>query len=450
MTQKGRILVIDDEASIRTMLSIFLEDMGYSVITADSVESGIRAIEDTTPDLVMCDLKLPDGNGLEVLAHTRKRHYPVPVIIITAHTTPRNALEAMQAGATEYISKPFKVDELRHILIRQLNPRKKSIELPETDLIGNSVSLTEVLRLIPRIATAPSTVLITGESGTGKELVARAIHQASSRAKGPFLSVNCGALPENLLESELFGHARGAFTGAIRDHRGLFSEAENGILFLDEVGELTLPMQVKLLRVLQEKKVRRVGDHREIPVNTRVLAATNIDLEAAVREGKFREDLYYRINVVSLHLPPLRERPEDIPLLARHFVSMFCKRFGSPEKTLSEDAIRVLRAHEWPGNVRELENIIERTVALEEGELISSGSLPAHVRGEISLHPGGVHVLPEEGLDLEEYIEDVRADLMRQALRITEGNQTRAAQLLRVTYRAFRYHAEKIGLVQKD
>jgi len=443
---KKRILVIDDEASIRKLLSIFLEDLGCSVVTGDSVASGMARLQEQTPDLVMCDLKLPDGNGLELLSFVREQSSSLPFIIITAHTTPENALESMRAGATEYISKPFIFDELRMILKELLSRKKTEPELGETDLVSKSPAMLEVSSLIPRIARTPSTVLISGESGVGKEVVARTIHQTSPRADGPFLSVNCGALPEGLLESELFGHVRGSFTGAVRDHKGLFAEAARGTLFLDEITELTLPMQVKLLRVLQNRMVRPVGGHEEIPVDTRVLAATNRDLAEEVREGRFREDLYYRLNVVSLQIPPLRRRPEDLPILARHFVSQYCRAFEIPEKTLSEDAIRVLRAYDWPGNVRELENVIERTVALTSGSLISSGSLPAHLRGSVPEERSPQHTLPEEGMDLEEYLEGLRAGMMRQALEKTGGNQKEAAKLLRMTYRAFRYHAEKIGL----
>lgn len=446
MSDAKRILVIDDEKSIRTMLSIFLEDMNYSVITADSVKSGITCLRESRPDLVMCDLKLPDGNGLEVLSHARQHFSALPFIIITAHTTPNNALEALRAGADEYVSKPFKVEELRHILQGLLKKEQVHPEMGSTSLVATSRAMAELISIIPRIALTPSTVLISGESGTGKEIVARTIHELSPRSQGPFLSVNCGALPEGLLESELFGHVKGSFTGAIRDHSGLFAGARNGTLFLDEIAELTLLMQVKLLRVLQERRVRPVGSDTEIPVNSRVLAATNRDLVEEVHQGRFREDLYYRLNVVSLHIPPLRERHEDLPILAEHFVNLYCRNFNLPLKSLSEDAIRVLRAYHWPGNIRELENVIERTVALEEGSLISSGSLPALLRGKTSGNTRPRHTLPEEGLDLEEYLTGLRANLMQQALKKTGGHQKEAAKLLRMSYRAFRYHAEKSGI----
>jgi len=448
---RGRILIVDDERSIRDFLSILLEQEGYSVRTAEDVASGRQRLDDEVPDLVMCDLKLPDGTGLEVLEEARRRQLECPFIIITAHTTPQHALEAHRAGAAEYLSKPFNVDELKLIVDKLLHRRAaSSVDVEVTEFIGSSEPMRRVLDQIPRVAATPSTVLITGESGTGKELYARAIHSSSPRADGPFLSVNCGAMPEGLLESELFGHVRGAFTGAVRDHTGVFAQAESGSLFLDEIGEMTLPMQVKLLRVLQERRVRPVGGTREIEVDVRVMAATNRDLERDVTEGRFREDLYYRLNVIQVHLPPLRQRGDDLPELARHFVSRTCTRFGVPEKRLTADALRVLQAYHWPGNVRELENVIERTVALEPTEIISSGSLPEHLRGA----PGGRSFdqisLPEEGLDLEEFLDDVRLSLMRQALDKTGGQQKRAAELLRLSYRAFRYHADKLGLVRED
>jgi DNA-binding NtrC family response regulator len=399
----------------------------------------------------MCDLKLPDGTGLELLETARRRQLETPFIIITAHTTPQHALESLRAGAAEYLSKPFNVEDLKLILdklVRQQRDVARRFEVPE--FIGSCPPIQRILDLIPRVATTPSTVLVTGESGTGKELLARAIHVSSAQAAGPFLSVNCGALPEGLLESELFGHVKGSFTGAVRDHTGLFAQAEGGIIFLDEVGELTPATQVKLLRVLQEHRVRPVGGQKEIAVNVRVLAATNRDLQNDVEIGGFREDLYYRLNVLHLHLPPLRRRLEDIPELARHFVVRTCERFDISEKRLTPDAIRILQAYRWPGNVRELENVIERTVALETSEIISSGSLPEQLRGA----PGDTRFdqtnLPEEGIDLEEHLNDMRRSIMRQALERTGGHQKNAAELLRLSYRAFRYHADKLGLTRDE
>jgi len=448
----GHILVVDDEHSLREFLTILLEQEGYEVSTADSVASGIARLQDRSYDVVMCDLKLPDGSGLEVLADARRRQVAAPFIIITAHTTPQHALEALRAGAAEYLSKPFNVDDLKLILTKLLGSAaadaEERREVP--NFIGSSPAIRRILDMVPRLAATPSTVFITGESGTGKELLAQAIHAFSANANGPFLSVNCGALPEGLLESELFGHVRGSFTGAIRDNKGMFVDAEGGTLLLDEVGELTPLMQVKLLRVLQERRVRPVGATREVPVNVRVLAATNRDLEQAVRDGGFREDLFYRLNVLHLHLPPLRQRIEDLPELARHFVERTCANFGRPPKRLTPDALRVLQAYSWPGNVRELENVIERTVALEASELITSGSLPEHLRGATPGFRPDAAGLPEEGLDIEEYLDNMRRTLMLRALEQTGGHQKKASELLRMSYRAFRYHAEKLGIARDE
>jgi DNA-binding NtrC family response regulator len=446
---KDRILVVDDEDSIREFLTILLEKEGYDVATADSVGTGIERLHSEPFDLVMCDLKLPDGNGLQVLEEARRRQLQSPFIIITAHTTPQHAVESLRAGAAEYLSKPFNVEDLKIILDKLLR-RGGDLPFEVPEFIGSSPPIQRILDLIPRVAATPSTVLITGESGTGKELLARAIHAHSQQSSGPFLTVNCGALPEGLLESELFGHARGSFTGAVRDHTGLFQQATEGTIFLDEIGELTPPTQVKLLRVLQEHRVRPVGGQKEVDVNVRVLAATNRDLQKDVESGVFREDLYYRLNVLHLHLPSLRHRGDDVPELARHFVVRTCERFDLAEKRLTPDAVRVLQAYPWPGNVRELENVIEQTVALEQSEIISSGSLPEHLRGAPDGTPHEHISLPEEGVDLEEYLNDLRLSMMRQALDRTGGHQKRAAELLRLSYRAFRYHADKLGLIRDE
>jgi DNA-binding NtrC family response regulator len=409
---KDRILVVDDEDSIREFLTILLEKEGYDVATADSVGTGIERLHSEPFDLVMCDLKLPDGNGLQVLEEARRRQLQSPFIIITAHTTPQHAVESLRAGAAEYLSKPFNVEDLKIILDKLLR-RGGDLPFEVPEFIGSSPPIQRILDLIPRVAATPSTVLITGESGTGKEL-------------------------------------RGSFTGAVRDHTGLFQQATEGTIFLDEIGELTPPTQVKLLRVLQEHRVRPVGGQKEVDVNVRVLAATNRDLQKDVESGVFREDLYYRLNVLHLHLPSLRHRGDDVPELARHFVVRTCERFDLAEKRLTPDAVRVLQAYPWPGNVRELENVIEQTVALEQSEIISSGSLPEHLRGAPDGTPHEHISLPEEGVDLEEYLNDLRLSMMRQALDRTGGHQKRAAELLRLSYRAFRYHADKLGLIRDE
>ncbi len=453
MTGK-HILVVDDERSIREFLSILLEREGYETTTAETMSQGIELLKEQPFDLVICDLKLPDGSGFTVLHEALKLRPDTEFIIITAHTTPQLALESLRAGAAEYISKPFDVEDLK-LIVRKLLGGERTGEPAAgmVDFVGSGAAMQRILDLVPRVAATPSTVLITGESGTGKELLARAIHAHSPRATAPFLTVNCGAVPEGLLESELFGHVRGAFTGAVRDHVGLFPQATGGTLFLDEIGELTPTMQVKLLRVLQEHCVRPVGGQREQDVDVRILAATNRELQVDAESGRFREDLYYRINVIHLHLPPLRHRRGDIPDLARHFAVKTCARFNVTPKRLTPDAIRVLQAYPWPGNVRELENVIERSVALETSEVISSGSLPPHLSGSTADDATEDVALPEEGLDLEEYLDGVRRSLIRQALARTGGQQKRAAELLRLSYRALRYHAAKLGLtpdVQED
>jgi len=448
---RGRILVVDDERSIREFLSILLEQEGYTIETADGVASGVDKLATCSFDVVICDLKLPDGSGLQVLEEAKKRQLPARFIIITAHTTPQHAIDSLRAGAAEYLSKPFDVEDLKFVVakqIRNLEETERGSNL--TQFIGSSSAMRKILDLVPRVASTPSTVLVTGESGTGKELLAKAIHEHSERAAGPFITVNCGALPEGLLESELFGHVRGSFTGAVRDHMGLMAQANGGTIFLDEIGELSPVTQVKLLRVLQEHRVRPVGGTQERVVDVRVIAATNRDLAAEAANGIFREDLFYRLNVIHLHLPPLRQRKDDIPDLARHFVERVCHGLQVKEKRLTSDAISVLQAYDWPGNVRELENIMERTVTLEPSEIITSGSLPDTLRGRP--HSPGLDAiaLPEEGVDLEEYLTGLRRSLIRQALERSGGQQKRAARLLRMTYRSFRYHAGKLGLIREE
>jgi DNA-binding NtrC family response regulator len=442
-----RILVVEDEASMREVLRIVLEAEGYQVEEAPSLAEARQRFFGQGADLVLCDLLLPDGNGLELVAQARTMGKDTPFVVITAHTTPAQAVTALREGAADYLSKPFDVEVLKAVVAKHL----AAAPLPAAgyfDFIGQAPSLWPVLQRLPQVARSEATILITGESGTGKELLARAIHAASARAAGPFVAVNCGALPEPLLESELFGHAKGAFTGAVRDKRGLFLEAQGGTLFLDEVGELPMSMQVKLLRALQERKVRPVGENREIAVDVRVMAATNRDLEQLLKEGQFREDLYYRLNVIHLHLPPLRERKEDIPELARHFVQRACLRLKVPPKVIHRDVMGVLETYHWPGNVRELENIMERAVALEPSNIITLSALPPSLLGQSPPPPSApseTH-LPEGGLDLEAHLHQLRREYMRQALARTGGVQKEAAKLLRMSYRVFRYHVAKYKL----
>jgi len=461
MTQAAgpEILVIDDEAGIVEMLSIVFGKEGYRVGTARSCAEGLARLERVLPDLVLTDVKMPDGSGFEILKRTRELAPAVPVVMITAYTTTKTAIEALKSGAYDYISKPFDVEELKHVVGRALERKRLSDEnvalrqkIEKTArgaVVGASRKMQTLFDLVERIGKTTSTVLISGESGTGKELIARAIHKASARASAPFISINCGAMPENLLESELFGHEKGAFTGAVKEKKGLFHEAEGGTLFLDEIGETSVTMQVKLLRALQERLVRRVGGNAEEPIDVRIICATNKDLGKKVADGTFREDLFYRINVIPVPIPPLRERRDDIPHLVRHFLKKVAEEQGMPEKKISTEAMRLLEAYAWPGNVRELENLIERTVALEPSDVITTSSLP-----DAFLHPAGVPSgsalegfdLPSEGLDLERYLEWLGQRLMQQALERTHGVQIRAAELLRMSERSFRYYAKKYGI----
>ena len=459
MTATGpRLLVVDDEAGIVEMLAIVFRGEGYEVVTAGSCADGLARLETSLPDLVLTDVKMPDGSGFEILKRTRELSPSVPVVMITAYTTTKTAIEALKAGAYDYISKPFDVEEMKLVVGRALERKrlaeenvalKERIEKGAHGVVGVSRKMRALLDLVDRIGKTTSTVLVSGESGTGKELIARAIHEASPRAGRTFVSINCGAMPESLLESELFGHEKGAFTGAIKEKKGLFQEAEGGTLFLDEIGETSLTMQVKLLRAVQERVIRRVGGNAEEPIDVRIICATNKDLAKRVAEGAFREDLYYRINVIPLPIPPLRERREDIPYLVRHFLRKVAREQGVPEKKISTEAMRLLEAHPWPGNVRELENLIERTVALEPSDVITSSSLP-----EAFLHPAGVPPvaslegidLPADGIDLERYLEWLGKRLMQQALERTGGVQIRAAEMLRMSERSFRYYAKKYGI----
>ena len=451
-----RILLVDDEESIVQFLRLLLEDVGYEVDAANSVASGREKLDGGGFDLVLCDIMMPDGNGLELLKEIKRDEPQTAVIMMTAYGSTKSAIEAMRLGAYDYVSKPFDVEELKVLIQKALEKtelvaenvylrRELEGKYQFSNIIGRSPNMQEIFALVERIARTSSTVLLHGESGTGKELIARAIHYSSPRSNHRFLSINCGALPENLLESELFGHERGAFTGAVKDKKGLFREAGEGTLLLDEIGEMSPPMQVKLLRALQEKKVRRVGGHREEPVDVRIIAATNQNLEERIKDGSFREDLYYRINVIPIELPPLRRRREDIPLLVEFFIKKYSDELGVEQKRISQEAMRLLEGHSWPGNVRELENVIERALALTTEETITAESVPEYVtrkpgRGEDWLE------LPAEGIDLEDYLEGIRRELMSQALGRCGGVQTKASELLGISFRSFRYYAKKVGL----
>jgi two-component system, NtrC family, response regulator PilR len=456
---KPRLLVVDDEESLLDFLTLLFREEGYEVDTASSVGEA-RELVGRDYDLCLCDVLMPDGNGLDLLREIKAAERATAVIVMTAYTSTRSAIEAMKAGAFDYVSKPFDVEELKVVCQRALEQAELKVEnvylrrelaqrYTFANIIGKSAKMQAIFALVERVARTGSTVLLAGESGTGKELIARAIHFASPRAPARFLSINCGAMPENLLESELFGHERGAFTGAVREKKGLFQEAHGGTLFLDEIGEMSPPMQVKLLRALQERTVRKVGGTAEEAVDVRIIAASNRDLEQAVAAGDFREDLYYRINVIPLRLPPLRERREDIPLLVDFFLDKYAAQLGVPAKRVSVEAMRALEGYHWPGNVRELENVIERTLALAPGDTLRRDDLPPQVLAPRRGGPGGVE-LPDDGLELEAYLDELRADLMRQALERTGGVQTKAAEMLGMSFRSFRYYAKKAGITGSE
>ena len=452
----SRILVVDDEQSIRDFLRLLLEENDYEVVVASSMGEGRKRFLEDRFDLVLCDIIMPDGNGLDLLREMKEHDSRASVIMMTAYTSTKSAIEAMKRGAYDYLSKPFDVEELKVVVQKALEKtelveenvylrRELEQKYRFSNIIGHSHPMQEIFALIERIARTNSTVLLEGESGTGKELVARAIHYESPRSSRRFLSVNCGALPENLLESELFGHVRGAFTGAVRDKKGLFKEAEGGTLLLDEIGEMTPTMQVKLLRVLQDKHIRKVGGTQEESVDTRIIAATNQDLREEIAEGAFREDLYYRINVIPVRLPPLRQRREDIPLLVDYFIKKCSKELGVEESRISVEAMKILEGYLWPGNVRELENVIERALALATGDTITAEDIPEHiVRPSTDLSDS--ICLPPEGMDLENYLDEIRKRLMAEALDRTSGVQTQAADLVGMSFRSFRYYAKKMGL----
>ena len=454
----ARLLVVDDEKSLLQFLELLFSEQDYDVTTADSVSAGREALERASFDLVLCDITMPDGSGLELLAEIKKNHERTAVIMMTAYTSTESAIEAMKLGAYDYVSKPFDVEELKILVQKALEKTElydENVYLKQelrerytfSNIIGRSQRMQSIFALIEKIARTPSTVLIQGESGTGKELIARAIHYNSNRTDARFLSINCGALPENLLESELFGHERGAFTGAVKDKRGLFQEADQGTLFLDEIGEMTPTMQVKLLRALQEKSVRKVGGTREESIDVRIIAATNQDLEARISDGEFREDLFYRINVIPIFLPPLRQRREDIPLLVDYFVQKYSQEMQVDAVEISVDAMKVFEAYDWPGNVRELENAVERTLALCAGGTVTSADLPASLLKRRK--ESETISLPADGLDLEQYLEDIRCQLMTEALERTNWVQTQAAELLGMSFRSFRYYAKKSGLTAR-
>jgi two-component system response regulator PilR (NtrC family) len=453
-----RILVVDDERSMRELLAIVLRREGYEVLLAENGRTAIDVLEREPIDLLISDIKMPDLSGVDVLRAAKKIDKDILGIMITAFASTETAVEAMRLGACDYLSKPFDIDLLKmkvreKVENRQL--RQENLLLKRTlglthqfsNIIGRSEAMLDVFKMIETVSRTNSTILLTGESGTGKGLVAQAIHFHSLRRDKPMVSLNCGALPENLLESELFGHARGAFTGATQDRPGLFEAAHKGTILLDEVGEVSPSMQVKLLRVLQERRFRRVGGLEELQADIRVIAATNQDLARAIGEGRFREDLYYRINVIPISLPPLRDRREDIPLIAEHFLAKYNEQMDKQITGIAHESIEILVHHDWPGNIRELENVMERAVALEATPTILPDSLPASVRGDSPrANAGPVDGLPDSGFDLEAHVKEIEMSYIAEALKRAGGVQVKAAELLGMSFRSFRYYVKKYNL----
>ena len=458
MGERASILVVDDEPGLREMLTILFRRERYDVTACPGFATAREAIRNTpTPyGVVLTDLMMPDGSGLDVLSLAKERSEETEVIVMTAHSSIEVAIEAMRRGAYDFVTKPFATSELKAVVQKAFEKgalvaenvrlRAKVDRQNPKDLLGHSEPMRKVLDLIGRVAESRSTVLITGESGTGKERIAHAVHDVSDRKGKPFLVVNCGAIPEALVESELFGHEKGAFTGANSRKLGIFREADGGTVLLDEVGELPLGVQVKLLRVLQEKKVRGIGESNESPIDVRVLAATNRVVEEDVKSGKFRQDLYYRLNVIRIEVPPLRERREDVAELAKYFLSRCSREHNKNMRGFSSDALRALDAYDFPGNVRELENIVERAVALAVGQQIGLGDLPHEVSGAAAQPSPALVTLPEDGCELDGVLGEIERRLILQALDRSGGVRTSAAKSLGVTLRSLRYRMQKHAL----
>jgi two-component system response regulator AtoC len=449
------VLIIDDEPGLRQTVSLILSGEGYEVHAASDGEEGLARALELRPDIILCDVRMPRLPGLEFLKRYRAQDGTGLVIVMTAYGSTELAIEAMKAGAYDYLPKPFSADQLvltlkkaeeREALRREVGRLRDEVRIERrySEIIAKSAAMREALEIASKVARHPSPVLVTGESGTGKELVARLIHNESDRAGEAFVPVNCGAIPENLLESELFGYTRGAFTGAERDRPGLFEAANGGTLFLDEIGDMPMTLQVKLLRVLQEGEVRRLGENRARAVDVRLVTATNKDLEEEIRQNRFRRDLFYRIAVVPIHLVPLRQRREEIPLLAQHFIDMYNRKLRLDVRGIEPDAMRLLLDYPWPGNVRELENTIERALVLTNGPKITAADLPANIRMPVPALDG--FELSEDELSVKKHNAVLERRLIRKALERTGGNKTRAAQLLELSSRALLYKIRDYGL----
>jgi len=460
---KPRILVVDDEESIREFLEIMLKKEGYEITCAEDGAKAKEILGRRSFDMVISDLQMPHVTGMELLKHVKDSYPELVFMMITAFGTTESAVEAMKMGAYDYITKPFKIDEVRLNIQNAL--RSKNLEVENRvlkkelvkeysfqNMVGNSEPMHKIFDLVKRVSQAPSNVLVMGESGTGKEVIAKAIHYNGPLKDNPFVSVNCGAIPEALMESEMFGHKKGSFTSAFSDKQGLFEVADSGTLFLDEVGELPLNIQVKLLRAIQERMVRRVGANEDTSVDVRIIAATNRDLEQMVKDGSFRQDLYYRLNVIQIRSPALRERRDDIPLLANFFLRKYNDRLAKTVNTISDEAMEVLKKYDYPGNVRELENIIERTVALEGGATILVESLPPFVNtpsGRKLASSKEIEIGPE-GVDLDKVLGQIEKELLIKAIHQANGIKKKASKLLHITFRSMRYRVEKYNLGTMD
>ena len=459
---KDKILVADDEKSMREFLDIMLKKEGYKVTLASNGEEVMKLVEKDIFDLALVDIRMPRQDGISALKRIKSISPETVVIMITAYASADTAIKAMKEGAYDYITKPFKIDEIKLIIQNALEKKhlqKENLLLKQVvrdryhfeNIIGQSSKMLELYDLLEKVAPTKTNILITGESGTGKELVAKAIHYNSPRKDKPFVTLNCGAIPESLIESELFGHMRGAFTDAISTKKGLFEVADEGTIFLDEISELPLMMQVKLLRVLQDREFKRVGGTEDIRVDVRILSATNKDLEGAVREKQFREDLFYRLNVIQIRIPSLRERKEDIPLLTSHFLKRYSEELGKQISQISPEALRVLVQYDYPGNVRELQNIIERAMALETSQELTAPNLSSYIEEQLPIKKRPIDLeIPSEGVDLEKIVEDVERTLLLKALDRTKGIKKKAAELLHINFRSMRYRLEKYGLNHSD
>jgi len=454
-----RILIIDDEENFRHMLCVILKKEHYDVETASNGEEGLKKMTLSPFDQILCDIRMPHMDGMEFLKEAQKMGIEATIIMMSAYGTIDTAIEAMKLGAYDYISKPFKPDEIiltlkkaeeRERLRKENELLRKEVqkEYSFKNIISKNEKMLNLFEVIKKVAPYKSTILITGESGTGKELIAKALHYTSDRSERPFIPVNCGAIPENLLESELFGHAKGAFTDAIRTKKGLFEEADGGTLFLDEIGELPPQLQVKLLRVLQDGEIRRVGESKSIQIDVRIVAATVKDLAKEVSEGRFREDLFYRLNVLPMHLPPLRERKEDIPLLVQHFVHKYSQSMNKHVLAISPKGLEVLMNYKWYGNVRELENTIERAIVLTDGESIELENLPIEIQNfqdQIQFT-----TLAEENYSIKKASKFLEMNLIKKALKKTKGNHTHAARLLEISHRALLYKIKEYEIVESE